>query len=475
LPPEKKNLDEILNEFGKDEITEEADKSAGFTGDNVGSPAETEITDEKDVTGVLPAEIEPPVLPDNKKSIYEALLDNLTDDDPDEPLSPDEAYDEFDEETYEDSDEDSDEDGKHSPKGRRRKQSSAKHLIFGLVLTAIIVSLSVLASAFIVSAGREFLGLGRGSNEILLDIEDDMTIEDAADMFLREGIITDKDLFMRFTRIRGLRGMVSGSHLFRPNMTYGDLADELLSAGIAAEDETKIISVTFPEGITLKTAAEILEDNGVCDATEFINTFNTASFGYDFESSVRADRLEYYKMEGFCFPDTYQFFEDEEVISVVKKIYRNFNNKFTPDIIGRAEDMGLTIETLITFASIVQSEAPTHSDMKKIASVFWNRLNDPEFEPKRLQSDPTRGYVENIIMPSIGYDATEVFSAYNTYTATGLPPGAICNPGMDAVDAVLYPAETNYLYFCANVNTSETFYAVTLEEHEENLKLAGIV
>jgi UPF0755 protein len=469
LPPEKKNIDDILNEFGKNEPRDESENSAETDDLSAETETETDIADDS------LTEIEPPVLPESKKSIYEALLGSLTDEDDSSEFSDKTNFDENGDIPHEEIDEYGESDEKGSKRGRRRKKSSAKQLIFGLVLTAIIVSLSVLASAFIVSAGREFLGIGRSSNGILLDIDDSMTIEDAADMFVREGIITDKDLFMRFTRIRGLRGMVSGSHIFRPNMTYGDLADELLSAGIAAEDETKIVSVTFPEGITLKAAAEILEDNGVCDAADFINTFNTASFGYDFESSVRADRLEYYKMEGFCFPDTYQFFEDEEVISVVKKIYRNFNSKFTPDIIGRAEDMGLTIETLITFASIVQSEAPTRSDMKKISSVFWNRLNDPEFEPKRLQSDPTRGYVENIIMPGIGYDAAEVFSAYNTYTATGLPPGAICNPGMDAIDAVLYPAETDYLYFCANVETSETFYAETLEGHEENLVLAGIV
>jgi UPF0755 protein len=292
-------------------------------------------------------------------------------------------------------------------------------------------------------------------------------------MFLDEGVINDKGLFLRFASIRNLKTMVPGSHIFRPNMTYGELADTLQNGGIGGEDAA-VVTVTFPEGLTLSDAAKILEDNGVCDADEFISKFNTASFGFDFEDSVSVGRLEYFKMEGFCFPDTYQFYEDEEVLSVVKKIYRNFNNKYTPDIIGRAEDMGLTIETLVTFASVVQAEAPDHASMRNIASVFWNRLNDPEFEPKKLQSDPTRVYVENIIMPDIGYEATDIFSAYNTYDATGLPPGAICNPGMDAVNAVLYPAETTYFYFCANVHTGETYYANTLSEHEANLKLAGI-
>ena len=112
-------------------------------------------------------------------------------------------------------------------------------------------------------------------------------------------------------------------------------------------------------------------------------------------------------------------------------------------------------------------------DMKRVASVFRNRLADPDNYPL-LQSDPTRKYVEEVIKPNIEFPSKEMFKAYNTYEGAGLPPGPICNPGLDAINAVLYPADTDYYYFCANVDTGEVYYARTNDEHEANLVLAGI-
>ena len=112
--------------------------------------------------------------------------------------------------------------------------------------------------------------------------------------------------------------------------------------------------------------------------------------------------------------------------------------------------------------------------MKKVASVFYNRLNNPDEYPL-LQSDPTTNYVEDIIMPNIEVRSKKIFEAYDTYQGAGLPPGPICNPGLDAINAVLYPAETDYYYFCSNLETGEFYYAETLEQHEQNLVEAGLV
>jgi UPF0755 protein len=137
-------------------------------------------------------------------------------------------------------------------------------------------------------------------------------------------------------------------------------------------------------------------------------------------------------------------------------------------------DMGLTQDELITFASMIQAEAGKGTDMEMVASVFWNRLNTPEEYPL-LQSDPTSKYVINVIMPNIDVESDAMYDAYDTYVGGGLPPGPICNPGLEAITAVLYPAETDYLYFCSNLETGEFYYAETLRQHEENLVAAGLV
>jgi UPF0755 protein len=107
--------------------------------------------------------------------------------------------------------------------------------------------------------------------------------------------------------------------------------------------------------------------------------------------------------------------------------------------------------------------------MSRISSVFWNRLNDPAAFPK-LQSDPTINYVENVIKPHIASYDEDMFTGYNTYECDGLPAGAICNPGYDAIEAALYPASTEYYYFYSNLNTGETYFSRTLAEHEAWIK-----
>jgi UPF0755 protein len=357
---------------------------------------------------------------------------------------------------------------------RRRKKSSAKQLIIALLLAAAIVSLSVLGAAFILGIAQEFMGIGRTDSEIVLDIPGDLSTEELSDILLSQGIIGNKDYFSYFARVRSLGNIVSGFHEFRPNMTYGEIADELQSS--ATNNEEKIeVRVTFPEGIRLTEAAKRLEDAGVCSAEEFLTQFNTLELGYGFEERTENKLYEFYRMEGYCFPDTYNFYKDENVKSVVQKIFRNTESKLTPDIIARAADLGLTQDELLTFASIVQREVPSLSDMRTVASVFWNRENDDTFYPKRFESCTTSPYINEVIMQFADYTDQNMIEAYDTYTIIGLPPGPICNPGLDAINAVLYPADTTYLYFCSNLDTKETFFANTLDEQEENMVLAGLV
>ena len=141
-------------------------------------------------------------------------------------------------------------------------------------------------------------------------------------------------------------------------------------------------------------------------------------------------------------------------------------------------EMGLTLDQLITLASMVQSEVSNVEDMRMVASVFLNRLAaGGDFS--KLQSDVTVFYVQDFIEPyykdyGLSTSLAVISNAYDTYECEGVPAGPICNPGMDAISAVLDAESTDYYYFCANEETGETFYARTLEEHEENLVLAGL-
>lgn len=124
-------------------------------------------------------------------------------------------------------------------------------------------------------------------------------------------------------------------------------------------------------------------------------------------------------------------------------------------------------------ASIIQKEAASEEEMKTIASVFINRLNNSEEYP-RLQSDTSNSYIENVIKKVLTVEYQEMYDAYDTYVCTGLPVGAICSPGLSAIEAVLNPEDTDYYYFCSNLETRETYFAQTYSEHLENLETAGL-
>ncbi|MDR0987556.1 MAG: endolytic transglycosylase MltG [Ruminococcus sp.] len=413
----------------------------------------------EDLTVVETEEANKTALNDEKKAVYEALLKNM-----DEIEKAEETDEENPSETEF-------EDDLTTYKRRRRNKRTVGHLIFSISVTALIVSAAFLCAGFLINSGKEIMGIGKPDTEIVIEVPETASMSRIADIFIDEGIIADRDLFLFFSRVRGLETIVPGAHEFSANMTYGEIADELQSLAITEEREA--VDITFPEGITLFEAGQILEAADICDENDFIRTFNTETFGFDFESHIKNSTLKFYKMEGYCFPDTYRFYSDEDVESIVKKIYRNFNSKITPDYYQRMEDLEITLDETITFASIVQAEAGNVRDMKNVASVFWNRLNNDDEFPL-LQSDPTTKYVNNVIMPNIDIQADDMFNAYDTYEGAGLPPGAICNPGLDAISAVLYPSETDYYFFCANIDTGEVYYAETLAEHEENLVIAGL-
>ncbi|MCD7730767.1 MAG: endolytic transglycosylase MltG [Oscillospiraceae bacterium] len=386
-------------------------------------------------------------------------------------LSADEESDNLDAPNDESNEKDEEKPREKPKRKRRRRKKNHGRLIFGLVLTAIIIAAAILLAAYALKFAKEFLGIGKSDLEIVVEIPMDSSTADIADILLGEEIIDNTYLFRFYSRVKGSDGtFVAGPHTLSPNMSYEEMVEELQTGAV---DERESVNIVFPEGITLYDAALKLEEKGVCGASDFIRAFNTADYGFDFEELVKVSSLKFYKMEGYLFPDTYTFYVDEDARIVAKKFCRNFEAKITPDLYGRMNDLEMDLEEVLTLASMVQAEASTTYDMKRVASVFLNRLNNPDEYPL-LQSDPTRKYVEEIIKPNIEYPSEAMFAAYNTYEGAGLPPGPICNPGLDAINAVLYPADTDYYYFCANVDTGEVYYAKTLAEHEENLVLAGI-
>lgn len=351
----------------------------------------------------------------------------------------------------------------HKKKKKKRKRSRLPGVI---ILVTLIFGVSIVSSLVIIGYGKDMLGIDKSEETHLIVVPDGATTEDIALMLQNDGIIKSADAFVMFANLRdkGL-GYISGEHFIRPNMPYETLINELTQ--LPTEELGESIEVTFPEGVTLLEASHILEDKGICSAEDFVFYFNSGGFGCSFEDLLPVDTsLKFQRMEGYLFPDTYFFYENSDIESVCQKIYYNFESKMNDERREKMRELNLNLDQLITFASIVQKEAAVTSDMDDVASVFWNRLNNSDAFPL-LQSDPTSNYSNNVVRPNMEYFNQIIIDSYDTYKSPGLPPGAICNPGIEAIDAVLKAKETPYFFFIANLNTKVTYFSETIEQHEE--------
>lgn len=358
----------------------------------------------------------------------------------------------------------------HSPiinKTKRKKRSARLPMV--LILTTLIFTVAICLSVLIIAVGRDMLAIGKDDSLKMVTITEGADAKTVAKILEDEEIIKIPKAFEIIAKLSGAdTDFIPGEYELSPSDAYETIITKL-TTDISEYKET--VNITFVEGISIFEAAQKLEEEGVCNAERFIYYFNAGGYGFDFESKLPSSSAsKFYRMEGYLFPDTYTFYVDSDPESVCMKIYQNFDNKMTEAYYSQMNKLGMTLDEVITLASIVQAEASSNESMKMVASVFENRLKDPDNFPK-LESDPTTYYVDEIIKPNIEIPSDSIFEAYDTYQGNGLPPGAIGNPGLDAIEAVLYPADTDYYFFYANIDTKEIYYAKTNEEHEENKRI----
>lgn len=337
-------------------------------------------------------------------------------------------------------------------------------IAFGVVIVAFVLAIGGL------SLGKEYLGIDKGENNITFNIPKGSTNADIADLLEENDIIESKTFFKLIFRLKAPATVYPGDITLQPSMGYSEIIDELATM----RESYKTAKISFPEGVTLYEVANLLEKHNVCKAEDFLFEFNKDQ-GYDFEKEINGNENAFYDMEGYFFPDTYEFYVDDTGFNITKTVRDHFQKKFTDSMLSQMKKQGLTMNQLMTLASMVQWESGSVEDMPKVASVFLNRLNDPDTFPT-FQSDATKKYIDKVIKKAADTTAEieHYEECYDTYNYKGLPSGPVCNPGIDAIKAVLNPAKTDYYYFCNNLKTKESFFAKTLEEHEKNLVKAGL-
>jgi UPF0755 protein len=278
----------------------------------------------------------------------------------------------------------------------------------------------------------------------------------------RDGIIRDERLFEIMVSLRGVtNSLEAGDYEFDHGLPVVEVVDRI------AHGKTASRQVTIVEGSRAEEIGDALERAGIVSKQDFMAALVKGRYNEPFLAQVTSSGLE-----GYLFPARYEFRRDASAADVVDRMLAGFQANVADTV--QLEGQSLSLGEVITLASIVQREAGTLSEMPTIASVFLNRLR----LGIPLQADPTVQFAiaqDGPISTDDGYwkkelsvDDLKIDSGYNTYVNAGLPPGPIANPGLDAINAVIRPATTNYLYFVAKGDGTHAF-AETLEEHERNI------
>ena len=358
---------------------------------------------------------------------------------------------------------------KAEPRRREREEepetdtTAITSLLKGIVYIVAVLVISVFASWAIISVGNDMFAFVKSDEVVTVVIEEDMTAKDVAQMLHENGVIEYPTIYELYIRLKHRStDYLVGEYNITPSMGY----KQLNRAFTYIETTREQVVITIPEGYTTDQMIDLFLSYGIGTKEGFVDAINNYPFeGYRFlDEMKKTDPERKYRLEGYLFPDTYYFFQDNSEVAVIDKLLANFDRKISGEFYDRAEQLGYSMDEIITLASMIQAEGTTFDDFVNISSVFHNRLDHPKQYPK-LQSDATLQYILDKRKVLLTADDLKIKSKYNSYLADGLPPSAICNPSLDAINSALYPENTKFYYFLADAK-GKTYFSETLEEHE---------
>ena len=371
-------------------------------------------------------------------------------------------------------------------KKRRKKKKYTNHtrtmghVFLGVVLSVAAICVGVFLAWKVIVGLMDYTGMAKKSHEADIVIDSTMNVDDIAETLHENGIIEMPWLFKTYINMNDeAEGFLDGEYTVNSTMSNSNIITLLKTV----RQYTNTVTVMIPEGYNAQQIGQLLEENLVCRADDFEKYYRSKLEKYDFEEQITVTENRFYALEGYLFPDTYEFYVIDDLPDkpsmdtsqyakqAAEKMYSNFQNKITKKMYARAKELGMTFDEVVTLASIIQKEGTNEENMANISSVFHNRLENM-YEYPHLQSDTTDNYIEDVIRPNIPSSSLalyeNVITAYDTYTCEGLPAGPICSPGLEAINAALYPAETDYYYFLSS-SDGVFYYASTVEKHEQNI------
>ena len=359
------------------------------------------------------------------------------------------------------------------------------HFLATILYFVVILAISVTLARMLWLCADDMLALTKEDKSVSVTISDTDTLDQIADKLVDAGLVRYKKVFLFYAKFSNARSKIS-SGTFELNSVYDYHA--LISNMSRYASGREEVEVMIPEGYTCKQIFALLEEQGVCTA----KALEQASMEGEFENSwflEGVERNDKYCLEGYLFPDTYDFYKDDDAERVLEKMLDDFDYRFRdsmqdmiPQLNDRLakmmEDNGydadyieshrLTIREIVIVASLIEKETASNSESPKIASVIYNRLTNAQAYPY-LDIDATILYALGEHKEELTAEDLKIDSPYNTRNHQGLPPGPIANPGLASLQAALNPDDTTYHYYALDNETKRHHFSETYAEHEEFL------
>ncbi|MFZ0447930.1 MAG: endolytic transglycosylase MltG [Desulfatiglandaceae bacterium] len=294
---------------------------------------------------------------------------------------------------------------------------------------------------------------GKGGHPKVFQVREGVTLKAVARDLEAKGFIRSRVLFELWGRFKGYGSDIkTGEYLLSTSMPPSKIFNILMRG------KSILYSVTIPEGYDRRHIAAVLAEENLVDERKFLALTGDPQLAEEYGFSGPG-------LEGFLFPDTYEFSRGLAARAVIDVMVKRFRQAVAP-LSARIRRCGMSLEEVVTLASIVEKETGRSEERPLIASVFLNRLK----KKMRLESDPTVIYGLKSFTGNLRRKDLEHPSPYNTYLNRGLPPGPIASPGLESIKAVLFPARTDYLYFVSK-NDGTHHFSKTLEEHNRAVRI----
>ena len=354
----------------------------------------------------------------------------------------------------------------------KKKKKPVSQGSFALRFISTVLAISLFLSFLGISCINDVLAITRSDDSVVVTIPNDCTADDIIDILSENKLIHQKWFCKLFFNLKNKvfnddpneMVFLSGVYYVKKNLGF----EAYLMEFQEVQETEKTVNVFFQEGWTTYQMFDKLENFEICKKEELIAALKGADYDFDFIKNIPDSSNRVFKLEGYLFPDTYEFYEKCDANTIIRKMLANFESKWNNDYAKRAEELGLSMDEVMTIASIIQREAGSKDQMPLVSSVIHNRLNHSISYPT-LGCDATANYIEKYVKPNVTSVQAQAYLAYyDTSSIKGLPEGPICNPGIDAIEAALYPEETNYYYFCHD-NSGQIYLAATNAEHDKNL------